>query len=73
MKWMCCMHETCFPLNLPTKVEYVGFAYGSAFLVNDLSPLIQSPTSNFVCEILIVRLPIATDVLILMLFLLHFL
>ena len=60
MKWMCCTHETCFPLNPPTKVEYTGFGYGSAFLVDDLSPLIQSSTSNFVCEILIVRIPIAT-------------
>ena len=54
------MHKTCFPLNPPTKVEYTGFGYGSAFLVNDISPLIQSSTSNFVCEILIVRLPITT-------------
>ena len=42
------------------KVECTGFGYGSAFLVNYLSPLIQSSTSNFVCEILIVRLPITT-------------
>ena len=60
MKWICCKHETCFPLNPPMKVECTGFGYGSAFLVNYLSPLIQSSTSNFVCEILIVRLPITT-------------
>ena len=60
MKWMCCKHETCFPLNPPMKVQCTGFGYGSAFLVNYLSPLIQSSTSNFVCEILIVRLPITT-------------
>ena len=36
------------------KEEYACFGYGSAFLVNNLSPLIQSRTSNFVCEILIV-------------------
>ena len=60
MKWMCCKHETCFPLNPLMKVECTGFGYGSAFLVNYLSPLIQSSTSNFVCEILIVRLPITT-------------
>ena len=60
MKRRCCTHETCFPLNPLMKEEYTYFGYGSAFLVNNLSPLIQSRTSNFVCEILIVWLTITT-------------
>ena len=60
MKRRCCTHETCFPSNPPTKEEYTCFIYGSVFLVDNLSPLIQSPTSNFVCEIFIVWLTITT-------------
>lgn len=48
--------NTCFPLNPPTKVERTGFGYASAFFLSQ--PLIQSPISNFVYEILRACLPI---------------
>ena len=53
--------NTCFPLNLPTKVEHTSFGSCSGFFVDNLSPFIQSPTSNFVYEILNVWLPITTS------------
>ena len=49
-----------FSFKSTNEREYKCFGYGSAFLVNNLSFLIQLPASNFLCEILIVRLTITT-------------